>query len=106
MTAQNFSYCLFETAGITASLLIIYSLGAIRTLATRRFLAVVVAQYSVWITWDYLAVELGVFYYPHEGNLPLRVLGLPLEEHLFFPFHSLLSWAVVLLVQAAKPPAR
>jgi lycopene cyclase domain-containing protein len=106
MNSQNFSYVLFEAAGITAALLILYSLGAIRTLATKQFLGILAGQYLLWIAWDFLAVELGVFYFPPEGNLPFRFLGLPMEEHLFFPFHSLLSWAVVVLAHSAKPPSR
>jgi lycopene cyclase domain-containing protein len=102
MTSQNLSYALFDLSGTAGALLVIYSIGALKTLTTRRFLFVLTGQYLLWIAWDYLAVRLGVFSFPPEGNLPIRILGLPAEEHLFFPFHSILTWAVVVLAQAAK----
>jgi lycopene cyclase domain-containing protein len=106
MTSQNFSYILFDLAVTTGALLVLYSLNALTTMATKRFLAILIAQYLFWISWDYLAIRLGVFRFPREGNLPVRIAGLPLEEHLFFPFHSLLTWAVVIMAQAAKPQHR
>jgi lycopene cyclase domain-containing protein len=106
MTSQNFSYILFELAVTIGALLILYALNALKTMATKRFLAVLIAQYLFWISWDLLSVRLDVFRFPQEGNLPIRIAGLPLEEHLFFPFHSLLTWAIVIMAEAAKPHHR
>ena len=81
----------------------IYSLGAARTLATRRFLATLLLLYLGWIAWDMLAVSLSVFRFPPNGNLPFRLLGVPLEEHLFFLVHILVVWALILLAESARP---
>ena len=102
MTTQNFSYALFELAWIFIIWLIIFSLGATRTLVTKRLLSVVAGLYAVWIIWDLVAVRLGVFYFPESGNLPLRVFNIPLEEHLFFVVHSFCAWALVLIADFSK----
>ena len=102
MTTQNFSYVLFEIAWIFIISLIIFSLGAISTLATKRFLSVVVGLYAIWITWDFIAISFGVFHFPDEGSLPARIFNIPIEEHLFFVVHSYCAWALVLIADFSK----
>ena len=101
MTAQNLSYLLFELAGLLAALLVLFSLGAERTLVTRRFLLLTASLFCGWLLWDFIAAHLGVFVFPVDGNLPLRVGGLPVEEYLFFVFHPLVTWTVVLITEHA-----
>lgn len=103
MAEQNLSYLTFELAGLFGALLVIYSLGGIRTLISRRFMTLLASLSALWISWDYLAVYLDVFRFPREGNLPLRILGLPLEEHLFFFVHVITIWTIVLIAESTKP---
>lgn len=109
MNGQNLSYLLFELAGLAAALLVLFSLGVERTLVTRRFLLLTASLFCGWLLWDLLAVYLGVFIFPKEGNLPFRVAGLPVEEYLFFFFHPMVTWAVVIITEHATDkgvPAR
>jgi lycopene cyclase domain-containing protein len=103
MTEQNFSYAVFEVAGVVASWLVAYSLGAACTWLTRRFVGVVTCLYVLWLSWDMLAIQLDVFRFPAEGSLPIRVLGIPLEEHLFFVVHAVTIWTLILIAESAKP---
>jgi lycopene cyclase domain-containing protein len=103
---QNFSYGLFELAFAVASFLVIFALGASASLATKRFGVVLAVQYLVWIAWDYLAVRFDVFRFPREGSMPFRLFGLPMEEHLFFPLHSLVTWSGVILAETANQNRR
>jgi lycopene cyclase domain-containing protein len=57
----------------------------------------------MWVFWDLLAFQLGVFQFPPGGSLPPRILGLPLEEHLFFLVHTITLWALLLVAESAKP---
>ena len=103
MDQQNFSYLFFEVAGLFAALSVIYALGAARTLLTRRFAIVMAGLYGMWLSWDMLAISLEVFQFPTRGNLPIRLLGIPLEEHLFFLVHALVTWALLLLAEPTRP---
>ena len=103
MTEANFSYLLFELAGLVAALLVLTSLGITKTLLTKRFMMVLAALYGLWICWDLFAVHLGVFHFPETGSLPFRLVGLPIEEHLFYGFHVIVIWAVVEIAETSKP---
>ena len=97
MQAQNLTYLGAEVACLAGLALLAYSTLAARTLVTKRFMAIAVALYCLWVAIDLVAVSSGVFYFPPEGSLPIRVLGLPLEEHLFFPIHTAAVWLLILL---------
>ncbi len=103
MTPQNLSYFVFELFVLLGVGLVAHSLGIVYTVATRRFITVAAALYVFWVVLDVIAVRMGVFVFPARGNLPIRVLGLPLEEHLFFIVHVVAIWIVVLVADAAKP---
>lgn len=102
MAQQNFSYLLFELSALLCAWLALYSIGAVRTLLTRRFLSVAACLYAFWVGWDFIAVKLGVFQFPATGSLPLRIAGLPVEEHLFFLVHTISVWALVVITETAK----
>lgn len=48
-----------------------------------------------WFAVDQVAVALGLWAFPEGGTLPVRILGLPLEEYLLFLLHSLLCLLLV-----------
>ena len=97
MEHQNYAYFLIELAMASGAFGIAYSTRTLTTFTTWRFLAVNGFLYILWLSLDLLAVSRGVFLFPTDGNLPFRILGLPLEEHLFFPLHTAVVWSFVLL---------
>jgi lycopene cyclase domain-containing protein len=99
LAEQSLSYLFFELAAVFCAWLALYSLGALRTLATKRFLFLAAALYVFWVGWDLLAASLGVFLFPMKGSLPIRIMGLPLEEHLFFLVHTIAVWSLVVITE-------
>jgi lycopene cyclase domain-containing protein len=99
---QTFAYSFIEAAMFMGIWIVGYSTGALKTLTTRRFMTLTVSLYSLWIVLDLCAVALGIFRFPPEGNLPLRIVGLPIEEHLFFPLHTMVIWMLLLLSIGSK----
>jgi hypothetical protein len=98
MVSQHYAYFFIEAAMFIAVCVIAYVTGALPTFATKRFLLIVAALYSFWVSLDCAARLYSVFSFPPDGNLPLRILGLPLEEHLFFPLHTATIWVFLVLV--------
>lgn len=98
MVTQQYSYFFIEAAMLIAILVIAYVTGALTTFATKRFLLIVAALYLFWVSLDCSARFYSVFSFPPDGTVPLRILGLPLEEHLFFPLHTATIWVFLVLV--------
>ncbi len=49
-------------------------------------------------TWDVIATRRGHWYFDPKGVWPVRILGLPLEEWLFFiviPFCCIFTWEAI-----------
>ena len=94
---QSYAYLFIEIAMMLVVWAVAYATNSGRTLVTRRYIAISVLLYCLWLVLDLLAVARGVFDFPAQGNLPFRILGLPVEEHLFFPLHTAVIWMLVLL---------
>lgn len=60
---------------------------------------VMLAALVVSTTWDLWAVSRGVWIFPQGGHLGTYLLGIPMEEYLFFTTVTLLIASVVLVVK-------
>jgi len=49
----------------------------------------------VWFLVDQIALRFGIWQFPAGGTLPVRVLGLPLEEYLLFFVHTAICVAIM-----------
>jgi lycopene cyclase domain-containing protein len=104
MLPQELSYGLFEIAIFLACWLVVYSVGASSSVLTCRFALLTLAIYLVWLGWDLAAIRAGVFVFPADGSLPVRLLGVPLEEHAFFFVHAFACWSAVVAAEATQGP--
>ena len=48
-----------------------------------------------WLLVDLIAVQIGLWSFPDGGSLPIRILGLPVEEYLLFVLHSLVCYVLL-----------
>ena len=74
----------------------------------RRWLAALVPVFLVFNLWDWVAIRRGHWTYSARYTTGIRLLGLPLEELVFFlvvPTCALLTYqAVVRLLPPRRPP--
>ena len=99
---NRLAYLTVEAAMFLGIWIVAYSTSSWHTFKTKRLIFIIAALYCLWVALDLVAVARGVFWFPSEGNLPLRILTLPLEEHLFFPLHTATIWMVLLLLNGTK----
>lgn len=60
---------------------------------------VMIAALIVSAAWDLWAIPNKVWVFPKQGHLNIYILGIPLEEYLFFTTVTLLIASVVLVVK-------
>jgi lycopene cyclase domain-containing protein len=70
-----------------------------RMYASWRFLSIVSGLFLFWLGLDLIAVSLGLWYFPVEGTLPIRILGLPIEEHAIFLIHSVICCSLLGVIE-------
>ena len=89
------SYLLLELAVLAYLLGFSYEYWRFRRLFSRTFFFPAVSLAVIWFSVDSLALHLALWEFPSEGNLPLRLLGLPLEEYILFFLHTLVCFILV-----------
>jgi lycopene cyclase domain-containing protein len=52
---------------------------------------------TVWLVADLAAVRLGLWSFPPGRTLPMRLIGLPIEEYILFVLHTIIC--VLLIAQ-------
>lgn len=98
---SQFSYLFLELAFLAGIATLMVPL-LLRRLAWRRIAVRIVALFLLWVAIDVLAVRLGLWFFPAEGTLPVRVFALPVEEYLVFVIHSLVCLFLVVMVQEVE----
>jgi len=58
------------------------------TFLSWRYLAITAGLFFFWLVLDLIALALGLWYFPEGGTFPVRILGLPLEEYGIFLIHT------------------
>lgn len=89
---ESLSYLFLELALLAT--LIVFSVDAIRLqeLVGRRFVGRASLLFVIWLLVDQIAVGLGIWYFPSEGTLSVRLLNLPLEEYICFVLHTVICY--------------
>lgn len=96
------AYLWLELASFLGVWLLSYGTFEWRSILCPRFVRLATALYAIWLTLDACAVAAGIWYFPSEGSLPIRLLGLPLEEHLFLVLHTVLTFILLSFLQARQ----
>jgi len=47
---------------------------------------------GLWFVLDQIALGLGLWTFPENGSLPIRLLSLPIEEYILFFLHTLVCF--------------
>ena len=63
---------------------------SVRELGSRRFWLPAGSLACFWFLIDQIAVALGLWSFPENGTLPVRLFRLPIEEYVLFFLHTLL----------------
>jgi lycopene cyclase domain-containing protein len=95
MSTPSHAYLFLELAAL------VYLVGfAGRHLRLRDFLdpilsRIVIGLVVLWFVLDEIALSLGLWTFPENGTLKVRVLGLPLEECLLLVLHPIVCYALI-----------
>ena len=95
---SRFAYLFMELACVLGVWLLAAGSFSWRLLASKRFLLPAIALYALWTVLDVLAVRFRIWWFPLEGSIPIRLLGLPLEEHVFLILHTILTMMLLSLL--------
>ena len=98
MLQRDQAYLLLEVFVLSAVILLYYDRIRWKELATSSFLGRFALLFVVWICVDRLALSLGIWGFPDGGTLPLRIVGIPLEEYVLFALHTFVTFTVCNLV--------
>lgn len=95
--AAMLGFCLVGTLPLDR----VFRLGLLRQV--RRIALSILPVFVVFVVWDVLATRAGHWTFDPEQTLPIRIVGLPLEELGFFvviPLAGLLTYEAVGAVMA------
>lgn len=88
--APQFSYIFLEIATLLTVILIVPGETLRLAFGNRRIICVALLLFGLWTGVDLLAVRLDIWRFPQGGTLPIRFVGLPLEEYILFFLHSVI----------------
>lgn len=97
--AAMLAFCLVGTLPLEW----LFDLGVLRQV--RRLVLSIAPVFVVFVVWDVLATHAGHWMFDASQTLPVRILGLPLEELGFFvviPLAGLLTYEAVGVVMARR----
>jgi len=80
----HYTYLLIDIATIAGPLALSFDKKVAFYKRWRRLLLPMLLTAAVFITWDAVFTERGVWWFSHDYTMPFRLFGLPLEEWLFF----------------------
>jgi lycopene cyclase domain-containing protein len=63
------------------------------------FLRRAIILFVTWSVVDWISVYLRLWQFPSGGTLPIRIVGLPLEEYAVFVVHTVLTYSTVRLMK-------
>jgi lycopene cyclase domain-containing protein len=64
-------------------------------LRSRSFLVAAAVLAAVWFVLDQIAVHLGLWTFPENGTVRVRLLALPIEEYLLFLLHTVICFVLI-----------
>jgi hypothetical protein len=99
--ARPFSYLFLELVFLVTVLILCGPMVRPAVVHWGDVLRRVAWLFILWTLADLAALRLNLWAFPAGGTLPLRLLGLPLEEYLVFLVHSGACFLVVLMVDRA-----
>lgn len=97
------SYFLLEAAVALTVLAITIGFFRWRDLTDSTVLKSSAGLILLWLAVDLAAVGLGLWYFPAGGTLPMRVLDLPIEEHMLFGLHTFITLLLVVVLDIHTP---
>jgi lycopene cyclase domain-containing protein len=89
------SYLFLEIALVISIFVFTADSDPFHALRTRTFLLRSALLFALWFAVDQIAISLGIWYFPPQGTLPMRIARLPLEEYALFFFHSVICQMLV-----------
>ncbi|MBV8517660.1 MAG: hypothetical protein JO197_09695 [Acidobacteria bacterium] len=92
---MNIDYLYFDLALLAAVMSFAWPAVTLEDLRSGRLWSTSVVLIALWFIVDQIALETGVWYFPAEGTLPIRVARLPLEEWLALFGHTVITRLVL-----------
>ena|SRR5438067_3673755 len=82
------SYLFLQAAVLTLIYLFTFDTWRARLLASRRFWLRTAVLLCLWVIADRVAIALGIWHFRPGATLPIRIIGLPVEEYAMFLTHA------------------
>jgi lycopene cyclase domain-containing protein len=95
MMPKAATYLFLEIALVLSVYLFTAETFRIRSLWRKEFAVRAAILFVLWLVIDEIAVHLGLWFFPSEGTLPVRIAGLPIEEHALFVLHTVICQMLV-----------
>lgn len=89
------SYLFLEVAVLLYLLTFCYEQWRLQKLLSPTFLKPALLLALAWVVLDLIAVNLRIWSFPATSSLPIRILGLPIEECMLFFLHTLVCYLLV-----------
>lgn len=93
--SQGYSYLYLEVCVLAMVLAFWNGRLSWKVLYQNGFLHGTLILFLLWTVVDQIAIALALWEFPAEGNLPIRILGLPIEEYCIFILHAILTFAII-----------
>lgn len=92
---MNIDYLYFDLALLAAVVSFAWPEVTLKDFRSRRLWGVAAALLAPWFVIDQIALSAGIWYFPAEGTLPIRIARLPLEEWLALFGHTVITRLVL-----------
>lgn len=95
MPSPSAAYLFMELAILSYLLGFCWEHLRFQDVASSAIARVAVLLGAFWFTLDQIAIGLGLWTFPANGSLGLRLFALPLEEYLLFILHTFLCLVLI-----------
>ena len=92
---MNIDYLYFDLALLAAVMSFAWPEVTLKDLRSRHLWITTGVLMAIWFIVDQIALATGVWYFPEDGTLPIRVARLPLEEWLALFGHTVITRLVL-----------
>jgi lycopene cyclase domain-containing protein len=96
---QQWNYFVLEVAMFSTIALLSWQQWTVEWFRWRKFRRSAILLCFLWFALDQFAVQAGVWSFPAEGTLPIRIVRLPIEEYLCFIGHTAITFMIVRLLE-------
>jgi len=92
---SRYAYLFFEFSLFFTILFLTTGWERLGTLFTAPNIYKVIGLCVFFLVVDHTAVRIGIWHFPITGSVPIRLMGLPVEEYILAPLHCAVTFLLV-----------